>query len=1016
MQREKIYIQRIQRFADRINKLRYSDPQPLSASFIYDKIEPIPYETALKSEFKPIKIGEEWGELWGCAWFKFWGKIPTEFKGKEVGVLIDLNGEGCVWKDGSPWLGLTNKIHWDLRSGKYFVPLFDEAEGGEEVDLLVEAGANGLFGLGQNDYRLQQAELVIVNHDIIKLDLDLKVLISLFETLEGKSPRRNKIIHGLNEVCNSWNDGNGIERCLEITSNQLSKPANASSLTAYSIGHAHLDLAWLWPVRETKRKGGRTFATALKLMEEYPDYKFGASQPQLYEWIKTDYPQLYERIKQAVHDGRWEVQGAMWVEPDMNLAGGEALIRQCLYGKRFYQEELGIDVKNLWLPDVFGYSAALPQILKKCGVDVFMTQKISWNETNIFPHHTFYWEGIDGTRILTHFLPTNDYNLANLPSQMIASEKRYAQNDVSDEFLNLYGIGDGGGGPSSEHIEMGIRQQNLEGVPKFKFAFAQEFFDKIAQIPAEKLPTWVGELYLELHRGTYTTQALMKKHNRKLEQKLHDVEFLGVLAGELPKDKIDRIWKDTLLNQFHDILPGSSINWVYKDANKLSAENLKMLIEIESDLIAKFAGKIEENTEKYIVFNSQPWDREEILRLPAKDGQYWIGDGEASGICYAKNGFVDYDINVPALGYTCIYFEASDMDIPEQNYKFDASTSHLENDLVRVEIDEDGCITSIYDKKAERETLAGKANLLQMWQDESNNWGAWDVNHFYRETTPEQAKLISSDLELVSAYRAIIKQEFSIGNSKIIQKISLKRDSRLIKIENEVDWQEEHKMLRVSADVQVQTNEASFEIQYGTLKRPTHENTSWDAAKFEVSAHRFADLSQPDYGFALLNECKYGHFVKGNTLDLNLLRSPKDTDKEADQHKHKFTFAYLPHEGSLSESDVLKEAHLLNSPLIIRPISELPTEKNKSFFQVQGDGVKIETVKPAEDGNGFILRLYETKGKSCSIRLDMWKEWKKIIETDMLENNEMEIELDKYFGELLFEPFGIRTFRVMFYR
>ncbi|HPR18789.1 MAG TPA: glycoside hydrolase family 38 C-terminal domain-containing protein, partial [Candidatus Cloacimonadota bacterium] len=618
----------------------------------------------------------------------------------------------------------------------------------------------------------------------------------------------------------------------------------------------------LWPVRETHRKGGRTFATALKLMQEYPEYKFGASQPQLYEWVKTDYPQLYERVKKAVADGRWEVQGAMWVEPDMNLAGGEALIRQCLYGKRFYQEEFGIDVRNLWLPDVFGYSAALPQILKKCGVDVFMTQKISWNETNLFPHHTFYWEGIDGTRILTHFLPTNDYNLANLPSQMIASEKRFAQNDVCDEFLNLYGIGDGGGGPSREHIEMGLRQQNLEGVPKFKFAFAQEFFDKIAQIPAEKLPVWVGELYLELHRGTYTTQALMKKYNRQLEQKLHDVEFLGVLAGELPKDKIDRIWKDTLLDQFHDILPGSSINWVYKDAHKLSAENLQKLAEIESDLIAKFAGEIEENTEKYIVFNSQPWEREEILRLPAADGEYWIGDGEGSTIYIAKDGFVDYKIHVPALGYTCIYLERSEMNLPEQNYQFDASTSHLENDLLRVEIDEEGCITSIYDKKAERETLAGRANLLQMWEDEPNNWGAWDVNHFYREIQPEQAKLISSELELVSEYRAIIRQKFTVGNSKITQKISLQRDSRLIKIENEVDWQEVHKMLRVSAEVQIQTNEASFEIQYGTLKRPTHDNTSWDAAKFEVSAHRFADLSQPDYGFALLNDCKYGHYVK----------------------------------------------------------------------------------------------------------------------------------------------------------
>ena len=1013
MQREKIYIERIKRFSERIKTKRYTKLADLKASFIYDKHSPIPYEKALEANYTPLKLGAEWGELWGCAWFKFKGEIPVEFKGKEIGALIDLNGEGCVWKDGFPWLGLTNKIHWDLRSGKYFVPLYSEAKGGETIDLLIEAGANGLFGSGQNDYRLQQAEIVNLNSDIIKLSYDLDVLISLFETLPEKTPRRNKIIYGLNSICNYWDDGSGIDECLNIAVELLSKPANSSAVTAYSIGHAHLDLAWLWPMRETRRKGGRTFATALKMIEKYPNYKFGASQPQLYEWIKNDYPQLYKKIKTAVADGKWEVQGAMWVEPDMNLTGGEALIRQCLYGKRFYQEEFGIDIKNLWLPDVFGYSAALPQILKKCGVDYFMTQKISWNETNIFPHHTFNWEGIDGTQILTHFLPTNDYNLANLPSQLIVSETRYAQSDISDEFLNLYGIGDGGGGPSAHHIEMGLRQQNLEGVPKFKFSFAQEFFKKIDEIPKEELPLWSGELYLELHRGTYTTQALMKKHNRLLEQKLHNVEFLGSLVDDFKQSELDEIWKNTLLNQFHDILPGSSINWVYKDANKLSSENLKKLEKIETDLITKFIVKVKENSEKYIVFNSQPWARDEVLRLPAADGQYWIGDGESSGDYTAKEGFADYDIHVPALGYTCIYLESSDMVIPERDYKFNASTKHLVNELVRVEINDEGHIISIFDKKEQRETLAGKANLLQMWEDEPNNWGAWDVNHFYRETTPEQAKRISVELELVSEFRAIIKQEFTVGTSKITQRISLQKNSRLIKIENEVDWQEEYKMLRVSADVQIQTNEASFEIQYGTLKRSTHSNTSWDAAKFEVAAHRFVDLSQPDYGFALLNDSKYGHYVKGNTLDLNLLRSPKDTDKEADQHIQTFTFAYYPHKGSLIESDVLQQAHLLNSPLIIRPIAKLPEKKHLSYFQVIGDGVKIETVKPAEDGNGIILRLYETAGRSSSIKLEAYKEWSKLIETDMLENDEMEIALDKNFGELLFKPFEIRTFRIV---
>ncbi len=1015
MQRKNIYLQRIKRFSEKISKLKYSNSVPLQAEYIYHKSEPIPYEKALKSKFKPISIGEEWGELWGCAWFRFKGNIPAGFAGREVGVLIDLNGEGCVWKDGSPWLGLTNKIHWDLRSGKYFVPLFQEADGGEEVDLLVEAGANGLFGSGQNDYRLQQAETVCVDRKIWRLELDLKVLVSLMEALEENSPRRNKILYGLNEICNRWTGGKGVEQCLEISADLLAKTANTSSLTAYSIGHAHLDLAWLWPVRETRRKGGRTFATALKLLEEYPDYKFGASQPQLYEWIKQDYPVLYNKVKQAVADKRWEVQGGMWVEPDMNIPNGESLVRQCLYGKRFFREEFGIEIDNLWLPDVFGYSAALPQILKKCGINYFMTQKISWNETNIFPHHTFIWKGIDGTEILTHFLPTNDYNLANLPAQLIASEKRYAQNDISDEFLNLYGIGDGGGGPSREHIEMGLRQQDLEGVPRFKFSFAEDFFSKIAAIPKEKLPVWSGELYLELHRGTYTTQALMKKHNRRLEQKLHDVEFLGFMTGEFPKEKIDEIWKNTLLNQFHDILPGSSINWVYKDANALSRKNLELLQEIQLKQLETKFGTQTAGTGKYIVINTQPWTREEIVRIPAAtDGQYWIGDGISSSIRDAVDGFIDLDVTVPPLGYSCIQLEEEAPKFPDENLPLKADIGLLENELLRVELDADGAIISLWDKVEQREILSGKANLLQLWEDEPNNWGAWDINHFYRETVPETAKRISARVERATSNSVILSQELTIGNTSITQKLSLHRDSRLIRIENHVDWQEVHKMLRVSAEVQIQSADASCEIQFGTLKRPTHNNTSWEAAKFETAGQRFADLSQPDYGFALLNDCKYGHYIKGNIVDLTLLRSPQDTDKEADQHQHDFTFAYYPHSGDLQNSDVLQQAHNLNSPLILHEVKELPEEKKFSYFKTSDSSVKIDTVKLAESGEGVVLRLYETRGRSTEINLSAYREWQEIIETDLLENGELALSEKSDNIDLLFEPFELRTFQIKF--
>jgi len=1014
MERKNIYLGRIKRFSERINNLKYTKPAVLKAEYIYNETDPIPYEIALKENYKPISIGEEWGELWGCAWFKFTGVVPADFSAKEVGALIDLNGEGCVWKEGVPWVGLTNKIHWDLRSGKYFVPLFQEAKGGEAVDLLVEAGANGLFGSGQNDYRLKQAEIVCVDREIWRLDLDVKLLIDLHDALEVNSPRKNKLLYGLNEICNCWNNGKGKKECLKIAAKLLSKPANASSLTAYSIGHAHLDLAWLWPVRETRRKGGRTFATALKLMEEYPDYKFGASQPQLYEWVKDDYPELYESIKEAVKEKRWEVQGAMWVEPDMNIPNGESLVRQCLYGKKFFSDEFGIDVKNLWLPDVFGYSAALPQILKKCGVDLFMTQKISWNETNKFPHHTFNWQGIDGTTILTHFLPTNDYNLANLPSQMIASEKRYAQNDVSDSFLNLYGIGDGGGGPSRDHIELGIRQQDLEGVPKFKFSFADDFFREIAEIPSEKLPVWVGELYLELHRGTYTTQALMKKHNRQLEQKLHDVEFIGFMTDKFPKKIIDRIWKDTLLNQFHDILPGSSINRVYKEANLLSRQNLEKLENIQNELLISKFGGANSDSGKYIIINTQSWQRTEIIQIPANDGKYWVGDGISSKIHSAVNNLIDHEVVIPALGFCCILVEKAESQFPDDKVDFKGDISFLENDLLKIELDDNGAIKSIFDKEVQREVLSGKANLLQLWEDEPNNWGAWDINHFYRETTPQMPQRISAELVRVSPLTAILKQQLKIGNSIVDQKISLRKNSKMIKIENTVDWKEVHKMLRVSAEVQVQSEVASCEIQFGTLNRPTHSNTSWDAAKFEIAGQRFADVSQPDYGIAILNNCKYGYYIKDNILDLALLRSPQDTDKEADIHKHTFTFAYYPHEGALIDSDTLQQAHALNSDLILHKVEELPEQPRFSYFKTSDNSIKIDTVKLSENGEGVILRLYETQGKSCNVTFSSYRKWKKLIETNMLEEIELELNNNSTEINLLFQPFEIRTLRIYY--
>jgi alpha-mannosidase len=1013
---DKIFTERIKQFLDRLSKLKYSNAVPMSAEYLYDKNEPIPYKTAVKSKFKPIKVGDKWGKLWGCAWFRFKGEIPAEFEGCETGALIDMDGEGCVFVKGGPDQGLTNKTDWYVNSGKYFYRISDKAEAGKKFELMVEAGANGLFGKDKDEFRLKQAEIVSVDKKVMRLEFDMICLFDLMKKLPENTPRKKKLLRGLNGIVNIWDGGEGMDKALKMTKEMLSKKAADSVMTVYSIGHAHIDLAWLWPVRETRRKSGRTFSTALKLLEEYPEYKFGSSQPQLYQWVKEDYPALYNNIKKAVKKGRWEVQGAMWVEPDMNITSGESLVRQCLYGKKFFLEEFGIEVKNLWLPDVFGYSAALPQILIKSGVDVFMTQKISWNETNKFPHHTFYWKGIDGTDILTHFLPTNDYNLSNLPSKLIESEERYAQSDVSDEFLNLYGIGDGGGGPSPVHIELGMRQKDLEGTPKFKFSFAQEFFDKISKIPKNDLPSWAGELYLELHRGTYTTQSLMKKYNRDLEIALRDLEFLGTWLKKYPKEEIDRIWKDTLLNQFHDILPGSSINRVYKEAHELSEKNFDKL----HDLFEKFFNQLfdvryDDKLEgSYLAFNSLSWEKNVLVRFPVPAGlNFKVTDAAGKNIPWLINhGKIEFYVKIPSMGYT-VFSIAKDKVAAEQKHAGKAELSItekdivLENKFIRVSIGENGVINSIFDKEKNFETVKF-ANKLLMWEDMPINWEAWDINHYYRETKPEQAQRVSLEIVGDNGHLVGIEQIMSIGNSTIVQEITLSSDSREIRIENTVDWKEEHKLLKAVADTNIMSDTASYEIQYGKIKRPAHFNTSWDHAKFEVPAQRYADISQTDYGFAILNDCKYGHIINDGKIELSLLRSTKSPDESADIGKHIFIYSYYPHCCTLENSDTLKIAHELNDPASIIPLKKAPKIAEKSFYDIQTCSVKIETVKVSENGEGIILRLYETMGASDNavIRFDGKYDVSEsnLIETDFKPLRKKTAEIS-----LSFKPFEIRT-------
>lgn len=1028
-------IERIRAFHKRISPYRYTKSIKLEASFIYNGEKPIPYKQALSGDYKTIQTGEKWGDLWGSAWFRFEGTVPGNFAGREVMALIDVDGEAAVFEGSDPVMGLTYKPEEKQIHVKRRVPLFREAAGGEKVALLVEAGANTLFGNSspaggvpddKDAYILKQAEIVCFNRDIWELALDIEVLLGLAESVPSTSPRYRKILSGLNRTANIWREGEGLKECRRITRELLDRRAHASAMTAWSVGHAHMDLAWLWPVRETRRKAGRTFSTALKLMEEYPAYCFGASQPQLYQWVKEDYPGLYSRIGEAVKKGNWECQGAMWVEPDMNLTGGESLVRQCLYGKAFFREEFGVDVTNLWLPDVFGYSAALPQILKKCGVDSFVTQKISWNDTNRFPWHTFHWEGIDGTLLLSHFLPTNTYNCSNEPRKLAAAENRFSQSDTQDDFLNLYGVGDGGGGPSRKHIEFARRMADTEGVPKVKMAVADEFFGKVGRTPAEELPIWSGELYLEFHRGTYTSQALIKKYNRRLELLLRDVEFLSVLGKRDNGKVLEKYWKNTLLNQFHDILPGTSIGQVYLDAHTLAEQTLEGLETEKEIALAELFGPENLKTSLssgefgYILINTLSWERCEIIRLPLPEEKSFTLTGpQGKAIPWKRSGkMMEFPALIPSMGYTTISVTPTVTDIKEESSETPAchirETSDgglmMENPFLDVKISEEGTIDSIFDKEEKREILSGPTNRLLLWEDRPYSYEAWEISHYYRETTPEQARLTKRKICRDTPFGTALSLSFRIGDSIIDQILTLDRTSRMIRIDSTVDWRETRKMLRVEAETTLRAREASYEIQFGTVKRPTHKNSSWDQAMFEVPAQRFADLSRPDYGLAVVNDCKYGYSIRENIIDLALLRSPKAPDPEADMRVHTFSYGYYPHKGDLNHSDVLQRAHDFNSSLTVVPAGQLPAEREKSFYSVTGNQVKIETVKKAESGKGIILRLYETAGTNARIELHSHTAWERIDETDLLENITVNIAGRDLKTQLEFKPFEIRTF------
>jgi len=1008
---------------------------PVDVSAFHVHGEPIPAEEAFKAEYQPFAIGSPWGPAWDTTWFHVFGTVPTGWTGLQVALGFSIGNAGStgfgaeslVWRDGRPVQGLSPNHR------EYLIT--PDAIGGEAVDLFVEAAANPPSPFGANPwpmlapepdgsplFTLRQADLHVRDPEFEAFWHNFRVLVEMLPELPDDGPQFARLCAGLERACNSLqlpDISNSWQLAQPILEELLSvRPApNAHSVSI--VGHAHLDTAWLWPLRETVRKCARTFSTVLELMDQYPEYRFAVSQAQHLAWMRDHYPDLWERMKARMAEGRLEPTGSMWVEADCNIPSGESLVRQIVYGKQFYLDELGIETNDVWLPDVFGYSAALPQIMRRSGIQWFLTQKLSWNQYNVLPHHSFLWEGIDGSRVFTHFPPADTYNGNVSVRELRLAVDNFKDHERATRSLYLFGWGDGGGGPTSEMLESARRLADIDGLPRLTMEGPRAFFTE-AEKEIRDPAVWAGELYLELHRGTYTTQARTKLANRRAEFALREAELWSSLVpgSPYPGDQLDGLWKLLLLHQFHDIIPGSGIHWVYDDASRDHAHILDEAGELADDALARLTDAIDTTGTEHpvVVFNSLSHARSELIAVQAPgDLTVAVGDSGTTGpIQRDAEGRAVFQVSVPACGYR-VY------DLISGNSPaiggVTAGPRHLENDYLRVELDDQGLLSSIVDKSESRQVLApgARGNRFQLHPDYPNFYDAWDIDRFAFDQIVDLDQVESIDLIEHGPLRAGIRVIRRFGDSHLTQVIRLDSGSRWIQFDTEVEWHETNRLLKVAFPVAVRSLRATYEIQFGHVERPTHANTSWDLARFEVCAHRWADLSEPGYGVALLNDSKYGYDISGNVIRLSLLRATTWPDPVADRGHHRFTYRLLPHRDDLRDAGVVDAGYDLNVP--IRAVPTLPhpgsASANTSLISVDAPHVVVETVKRSNDGSGaLVVRMYEAWGRRGPVTLQIPWDIQRAVVCDLLERETAEAATDGSSVTVEISPFEITTLKI----
>ncbi len=1005
----------------------------------------------------PYIPGDSWGEDDLNYLFRANYTVPKELTGESLLIMVETTeyGETDLRNIGSKtyWnmnrnpqflLSVNGEPYQGLDKHHTYATLTKNAIVGDKYAFALDGYPGSRLRINREGRVQLFLKIAVLDKEVDRLYFNLKVPLDITDRLDDEKTKKD--ILGFTEKTVNMLDlrkaySEKFYKTVDEANGYLENEfyndfCGDNQAVVSGIGHTHIDVAWLWPLDVTRMKTIHSFTTVLRLMEEYPEYLFMSSQPQLYDFIKNDRPDIYEKIKDRVAEGQWEPEGGMWLEADCNLASGESFVRQLLFGTRFFKKEFDADCKVLWLPDVFGYSAALPQILRKSGIEYFMTTKIFWNEYNRFPYETFQWEGIDGSTVLSHFITATDtknsirsygstYNGRLSTAHVKGSWDNYSQKEINNDVLMAFGYGDGGGGPTREMLEEGRRlEKAIPGCPKYEMKKSRDFFEQLDERVKgnPRLPKWVGELYLEYHRGTYTSVGKNKWYNRKAEFLLRDVELFAQIAEsngltEYPREVINANWETVLLNQFHDILPGSSIQEVYEESLEQYEGVMESLGKLLEESLTKIAYSAVEGDDKCVVFNQLSHMRYDIAKVKTrKVYTHAISESgdKTPGQMINENGdsFFIFTAKMPPMGYT-VYSLVNDI---TETGGIKADRSGMENDFVKLTFDESMNITSIYDKCNCRELVkSGElANHLLAFEDKPVQWDAWDINIYYNDKVWEINEVESVEVVENGPVRCGVKIRRPFMDSVIEQTVYMNSISPRIDFDTHIDWKNDHILLKAAFPMDIHTSKATYEIQYGNVERPTHWNTSWDYARFEVCAHKWADISEPDFGVSLMNDCKYGHDIKDSVMRLTLLKSATMPSPVADFGEHDMTYSIMPHEGDFRVGGTVDAAYELNCPVHAVAVSGGMNiiGNEMSFVTIDKQNVKIEAVKKAEDSREVIVRVYECYNQRSDVKLTVAKPVKAAFECDLMENQQSQMQTEGNEISFSIKPYEIKTFKI----